>query len=70
MANDNQFKIIRLQAGLTQQKIAEKFGISAQMINRYEKHGVIPRVNILQKYAALGHLTIDDLIDYILGISV
>lgn len=54
-------KRLRLAKNLTQEQAAEKLGVSAQTVSRWECNTTLPDVTILPKIAALYCVTIDDL---------
>ena len=54
-------KRLRIAKNMTQEQAAERLGISAQTISRWECSTTLPDVTILPKIAALYSVTIDDL---------
>jgi transcriptional regulator with XRE-family HTH domain len=59
------FKLLRLEKGLTQDKLAETFFTKKSSISRYENNLQIPEIESLQKYADFFGVSID----YLLGRS-
>lgn len=55
-------KKLRLQAGISQQKLAEIIGTSQQSINKYENHNVEPDINTLINLASFFKTSVDYLI--------
>ncbi len=56
-------KQLREEKNLSQQKLADEFGISQQSINQYENHDTEPDLAMLKKMADF----FDTSIDYIVG---
>ncbi len=52
---------LRLAKGYTQEQLAEKLGVSAQSVSRWECGNTLPDVVLLPKIARLYGITIDDL---------
>lgn len=55
-------KKLRLQSGISQQKLAEIIGTSQQSINKYENHNVEPDINTLIDLANFFNTSVDYLI--------
>ncbi len=55
-------KKLRLQAGISQQKLAEIIGTSQQSINKYENHNVEPDIDTLIDLANFFNTSVDFLI--------
>lgn len=56
-------KKLRIQAGLTQQELAEKTGIARANIARYETGENIPPLDIIVILADFYDISLDELID-------
>ena len=61
----NTLKKLRLQAGLTQQQLADKLRITKSVISYYELQERYPSPEVLMKLAAIFHVSTD----YLLGID-
>lgn len=57
-------KKMRLSRKLSQQKLAEQFGLSQQSIYKYENNLSEPDIQTLKNFADFFHTTIDTLVDY------
>lgn len=57
-------KKLRLERKLSQQKLAENFGITQQAIYNYENGITEPDIYMLKKMAAFFHTTVDYLVGY------
>lgn len=57
-------KKLRLERKLSQQKLAENFGITQQAIYNYENGITEPDIYMLKKLAAFFHTTVDYLVGY------
>lgn len=57
-------KKMRLARQLSQQKLAEQFGLSQQSIYKYENDLSEPDIQTLKNFADFFHTTIDTLVDY------
>lgn len=57
-------KKLRLEAGISQQKLAEIIGTSQQSINKYENHSVEPDINTLIDMANYFKTSVDYLIGH------
>lgn len=53
---------LRKEAGLTQEQLAEKLGISPQAVSKWENGISCPDISILPTLASLFHVTVDDLL--------
>lgn len=58
----DKLKSIRTQAGMSQEKLAEKLGVSRQAVTKWETNGGIPDIENLMAISALFHITIDELL--------
>ncbi len=54
----------RKKAGLSQESVAEKLGVSRQTISKWETDETIPDIYQTKKLAKLYNLTLDELIDF------
>lgn len=59
---ENKIKTARQRAGLTQQELAEKIGLSQKHISRWELEKFNPKINNLKKIADALQCDITDLI--------
>lgn len=59
----------RKKAGLSQETVAEKLGVSRQTISKWETDETIPDIYQSKKLAKLYHLTLDELIDFDIDIK-
>jgi transcriptional regulator with XRE-family HTH domain len=57
------FKELRMETGLTQDKLAQKFSINKSSISRYEKNSQVPENETLQAFADFFQVSVD----YLLG---
>lgn len=57
-------KKLRLEAGISQQKLAEIIGTSQQSINKYENHNVEPDISTLISLADLFGTSVDYLVGH------
>lgn len=57
-------RAMRLARHLSQQKLAEQFGLSQQSIYKYENNLSEPDIQTLKDFADFFHTTIDTLVDY------
>jgi len=57
------FKELRMEKGLTQDKLAQKFSINKSSISRYEKNSQVPENETLQAFADFFQVSVD----YLLG---
>ena len=54
---------LRFRAGLTQEQLAEKLGIGAQAVSKWENAVAMPDITLLPLLAGIFGVTIDDLFD-------
>ena len=54
----------RKKSGLSQEKVAEKLGVSRQTISKWETDETLPDIRQSKKMAQLYHLTLDELIAF------
>lgn len=54
-------RIARLVKGYTQQKLADKIGVSVTMIRKYESGKVIPKFSIVQKICKALEISLNDI---------
>ena len=59
----NKIKQLRYKAGLTQEQIAERLGISAQSVSKWETATTMPDITLLPAIATVLGVTIDELFD-------
>ena len=59
----------RKKAGLSQESVAEKLGVSRQTISKWETGETIPDIYQSKKLAKLYNLTLDELIDFNIDIK-
>ena len=59
----------RKKAGLSQESVAEKLGVSRQTISKWETDETIPDIYQSKKLAKLYNLTFDELIDFDIDIK-
>ena len=59
----------RKKAGLSQEMVAEKLGVSRQTISKWETDETIPDIYQSKKLAKLYNLTLDELIDFDIDIK-
>lgn len=64
MSIGERIKTVRKQKGLTQKELANKLGVSQQMINQYEKSTNGLRVDTVKKIAIALNVPYTDLIDF------
>lgn len=57
-------KALRKARNLSQQKLAEQFGLSQQSIYKYENNLAEPDIETLKKLADFFHISVDDLIEH------
>lgn len=57
----NQIKALRLNRGMTQEALAEKLGVSAQAVSKWERNAAVPDVQLLPELSAYFGVTIDAL---------
>ena len=54
---------LRFRAGLTQEQLADKLGIGAQAVSKWENAAAMPDITLLPRLAEIFGVTIDDLFD-------
>ena len=54
---------LRKESGLTQEELAEKFGVSSRSVSRWENGSTMPELGILVDLADYYHIDIKELID-------
>ena len=54
----------RKKAGLTQEAVAEKLGVSRQTISKWETDETLPDIRQSKKLASLYRITLDELVDF------
>ena len=54
----------RKKSGLTQEKVAEKLGVSRQTISKWETDETLPDIRQSKGLSTLYHVTLDELIEY------
>jgi DNA-binding XRE family transcriptional regulator len=54
-------KQARIQASLTQMKVAIALDVSLSYVQKLELNGVLPRVDVAQKLAGMYGVTVDDI---------
>ena len=59
----------RKKAGLSQEMVAEKLGVSRQTISKWETDETVPDIYQSKKLAKLYNLTLDELIDFDIDIK-
>lgn len=57
----NQIKTLRQARGITQETLAEKLGVSAQAVSKWERNATVPDVQLLPELSAYFGVTIDEL---------
>ena len=57
-------KQLRFKAGLTQEQLAEKLGIGAQSVSKWENAVAMPDITALPLLAEIFGVSIDDLLNY------
>ena len=57
-------KALRMEYGISQQKLADAIYITQPSINKYENHDVEPEIEILKRMAEYFDTTIDYLVGY------
>lgn len=55
-------KSIRRKAGMSQEKLAEKLGVSRQAVTKWETDGGIPDISNIRAISDLFHISIDELL--------
>lgn len=59
----------RKRAGLTQEEVAERLGVSRQTIGKWEADETLPDIRQSKRLATLYDVTLDDLIEFDLDVS-
>lgn len=62
MTFGEKLKAIRRQAGISQEKLAEKLGVSRQAITKWETNAGIPDIENIMAISKLFHISIDELL--------
>lgn len=57
----NQIKALRTARGVTQETLAEKLGVSAQAVSKWERGATVPDIQLLPDISAYFGVTIDEL---------
>ncbi|MBO5035376.1 MAG: helix-turn-helix domain-containing protein [Oscillospiraceae bacterium] len=57
----NQIKSLRQAKGLTQEALAEQFGVTAQAVSKWERNAALPDIGMLPQLSVLFGVTIDQL---------
>lgn len=55
-------KMLRKQAGMSQEQLAEKLGVSRQAVTKWETGAGIPDIENIMAISALFDISIDDLL--------
>ena len=63
MTIGERLRTLRKEAGLTQKELGEKLGVSASMIGQYETNLRKPKIETLEKIAAVLNISISELVD-------
>ncbi len=64
MSLGNQLFQARKKSGLSQEKVAEKLGVSRQTISKWETDETIPDICQCKRLSVLYHVSLDELIDF------
>ena len=64
MAFSDQLTAYRKQAGLSQEQLGERVGVSRQTVSKWEIGQVVPNIAQCQKLAALYRLSLDELVQF------
>ncbi|MCM1333838.1 MAG: helix-turn-helix transcriptional regulator [Bacteroides sp.] len=59
---DKQIALFRKRAGLTQEQLAEKLGVSGQAVSKWESAQCCPDIALLPDLAACFHVSVDELL--------
>lgn len=54
----------RKKSGLSQEEVAEKLGVSRQIISKWELDETLPDIRQSKRLSVLYHLTLDELVDF------
>lgn len=57
----NQIKLLRQWRGITQEEMAQHFGITAQAVSKWERGAATPDIALLPEISAYFGVTIDEL---------
>lgn len=63
MELSKKIKALRFRSGLTQEQLADKLGISAQSVSKWENSVAMPDITLLPELAEIFGVSIDDLFD-------
>lgn len=69
MSLGNSLSAARKKRALSQEDVAEKLGVSRQTISKWELNETVPDIWQFKKLAALYHLSLDQLLDFDLGVQ-
>lgn len=58
----NQIKALRLRRGLSQETVAQQFGLTAQAVSKWERGAAMPDITLLPEIAAYFGVSIDALV--------
>lgn len=64
MAIGKNIKRLRMNAGMTQEQLAERLNISGQAVSKWENESALPDITLLPALADCFGVTIDELMDY------
>lgn len=59
----------RKKAGLSQENVAEKLGVSRQTISKWESNETLPDIRQAKQLALFYHISLDELIDFDLDVK-
>ena len=65
----NSLSQARKKSGFSQEVVAEKLGVSRQTISKWETGETLPDILQSKRLARLYHLSLDDLIDFDIGVQ-
>ena len=57
----NQIKALRLRRGITQEEMAQHFGVSPQAVSKWERNTTTPDISLLPGLSAYFGVSIDEL---------
>lgn len=69
MSLGNSLCAARKKSGLSQEEVAERLGVSRQTISKWETDETLPDIRQSKKLAVLYRLSLDELIDFDLGVK-
>lgn len=69
MSLGNSLYHARKKSGMSQEKVAEKLGVSRQTISKWELDETLPDIYQSKRLSELYHLTLDELIDFDLNVK-